>query len=155
MSFFKMLLRNAKLVQSWSSSAGVGLWDVELFNGDPMSPKSRWTWSAEFRRLLGFTSEEEFPDVVNSWTDRLHPEDKDRTFAVFGEALQGKTNNYDVTYRLRMRDDSSRWFRATGGVTRDANGKPVRACGSLMDIHESHEREELLELWNTAAGVGL
>ena len=127
----------------WNSSAAT-----------PCLPKAA-TWSAEFRRLLGFTSEEEFPDVVNSWTDRLHPEDKDRTFAVFGEALQGKTNNYDVTYRLRMRDDSYRWFRATGGVTRDANGKPVRACGSLMDIHESHEREELLELWNTAAGVGL
>ena len=155
MNFFKKMRRNATLVQTWSTSAGVGLWDVELANGDPMSPDSHWTWSDEFRRLLGFTSTDDFPDKVNSWTDRLHPEDIDRTFAVFGDALTGKTNGYDVTYRLRMRDNSYRWFRATGGVTRDSHGKPIRACGSLVDIHESYQREEILELWSTSAGVGL
>ena len=136
MNFLKKMRRNAILVRTWSTSAGVGLWDVELANGDPMSPESRWTWSDEFRRLLGFTGKDDFPDKVNSWTDRLHPEDIDRTFAVFGEALAGKTSGYDVTYRLRMRDNSYRWFRATGGVTRDKHGNPVRACGSLVDIQE-------------------
>ncbi len=155
MIFFKTLRRNARLVQLWNSSAGVGLWDVELFNGDPMSPKSRWTWSSEFRRLLGFTSKEEFPDVVGSWSERLHPEDLANTLAVFGAALEGKTNGYEVDYRVRCADDSYRWFKAIGGVQRDSNGKPLRACGSLVDIHESHQREELLSLWSTSAGVGL
>ncbi|WP_300786477.1 PAS domain-containing methyl-accepting chemotaxis protein [uncultured Desulfovibrio sp.] len=155
MNFLQKMRHNARLVNLWSSSAGVGLWDVELCNGDPLSPRSRWTWSAEFRRLLGFGSAAEFPDVVGSWSDRLHPDDKARTFAVFGDALAGKTDRYDVVYRLRLRDDSYRWFRATGGVQRDTAGKAVRACGSLVDIHESHQREEILNLWSTAAGVGL
>ena len=155
MNIFKKDRRNEILVHMWSTSAGVGLWDVELFNGDPMSPKSHWTWSDEFRRLLGFRNRNEFPDVVNSWTDRLHPEDIDHTFAVFGAALEGKTNSYDVTYRLRTRDNTYRWFRATGGVTRDRNGRPIRACGSLVDINESHQREEILDVWSSSAGVGL
>ena len=66
MNFFQKTLRNARLVNLWGSSAGVGLWDVELHNADPLSPRSRWTWSAEFRRLLGFSSVDDFPDVVGS-----------------------------------------------------------------------------------------
>jgi hypothetical protein len=52
---------------------GVGLWDAILHAGDPMHPASRWTWSSEFRRLCGFSNESEFPNVVQSWSDRLHP----------------------------------------------------------------------------------
>ena len=120
-----------------SSHAGVGLWDAILHEGDPMSPQARWTWSAEFRRLCGFSSQSEFPDVVQSWSDRLHPEDVDKTFAAFMGALNRTfgSDAYDTTYRLRVKDGSYRWFRATGGVVRDRNGKPRRACGSLTDIH--------------------
>jgi hypothetical protein len=47
------------------NQAGVGLWDAVLHSGDPMHPKSRWTWSAKCRRLLGFAEHHaEFPDVV-------------------------------------------------------------------------------------------
>ncbi len=66
MNFFQKIRHNARLVDLWSSAAGVGLWDVELYNADPLSPRSHWTWSAEFHRLLGFTSKAEFPDVVGS-----------------------------------------------------------------------------------------
>ncbi len=67
--------------------AGVGLWDAILFERDAMSPKSKWTWSAEFRRLLGFSDNTEFPDLVTSWSDRLHPDDAGPTFAAFGASL--------------------------------------------------------------------
>ncbi len=120
---------------------GVGLWDAILHDGDAMHPDSRWTWSAEFRRLCGFHDATEFPNVVQSWSDRLHPEDVDPTFAAFGEAL--KTGGlYDTTYRLRMKDGSYRWFRATGGVIKDARGVARRACGSLVDIHVTREAQE-------------
>jgi methyl-accepting chemotaxis protein len=122
-----------------SKHAGVGLWDAILINQDAMDSRSRWTWSAEFRRLLGFSSEAEFPDVVQSWSDRLHPEDVPGTFAAFGSAVEGRASGYDVTYRLRMRDGNWRWFRATGGCTRKEGY--VRACGSLVDVHEQKTAE--------------
>jgi len=116
--------------------SGVGLWDAVLHDGDPMHPQSRWTWTPEFRRLCGYSSVSEFPDVVHSWSDRLHPDDKERVFATFGASLQSGSL-YDTTYRLKVRDGSYRWFRATGGVILDANRKPRRACGSLVDIHDA------------------
>ena len=38
-----------------------------------------------------------------------------------------------MTYRLKMRDGSYRWFKATGGAVHN-NGQ-VRCCGSLVDIN--------------------
>ena len=124
--------------------AGVGLWDAILHEGDAMHPKSRWTWSTEFRRLCGFSSAAEFPDVVQSWSDRLHPEDVDKTFTAFTGALNrvNGSDSYDTTYRLKLKDGSYRWFRATGGVVRDAAGRPRRACGSLVDIQALHQAEQ-------------
>jgi methyl-accepting chemotaxis protein len=119
-----------------SGHAGVGLWDAILYQGDAMHPKARWTWSAEFRRLCGFSNQAEFPDVVQSWSDRLHPEDRDKTLAAFSGALKGiaGSGHYDTTYRLKLKDGTYNWFRATGGVVRDNAGQPRRACGSLVDI---------------------
>ena len=134
------LRQKAEWLEVLSSHAGIGLWDAVLHQGDPMHAQSRWTWSAEFRRLVGFSSAAEFPDVVGSWADRLHPEDKDKTFAAFGAAL-ASGNRYDTTYRLKMRDGSYRWFQATGGVIMDGNRQARRACGSLVDIHGAHEAQ--------------
>ncbi|WP_446737600.1 methyl-accepting chemotaxis protein [Rhizobium sp. CFBP 8762] len=118
-------------------ACGIGLWEAVLHEGDALHPQSRWTWSAEFRRLVGFDSEAAFPNVVQSWSDRLHPDDVAPTFAAFAEHLKDKTGRarYDVTYRLKMQDGSYRWFRATGGCAHQTDGRTIRACGSLSDVH--------------------
>lgn len=120
--------------------AGVGLWSAQLHNGDPMHSKSEWGWSSEFRRLLGFdpTDQHGFPNVVGSWADRLHPDDAGATFAAFNACLEDRSGRtgYDVAYRLKTKDGSYRWFRAIGGVHRDRDGSALRACGSLIDVHD-------------------
>jgi hypothetical protein len=123
--------------------AGVGLWDAVLHDGDPMHPKSQWRWSAEFRRLVGFGSAAKFPDKVTSWSDRLHPDDSDATFAAFDACLadgSGRTG-YNVAYRLKMKDGSYHWFRAVGGAARGQGGKATRACGSLIDMNAEKQVE--------------
>jgi methyl-accepting chemotaxis protein len=120
------------------TTCGIGLWDAMLHDGDAMHALSRWTWSAEFRRLCGYESEREFPNVVQSWSDRLHPEDVAPTFALFTASVADVTDRtkYDATYRLKVRDGSYRWFRATGGTRHLPDGRTVLACGSLVDVHE-------------------
>ncbi len=125
-------------------ACGVGLWDAFLFNADALDPRSTWRWSPEFRRLIGYGGEAEFPNVCQSWSDKLHPDDVKGTFAAFGEHLTDKSGNarYDVTYRLRMKDGQYRWFRATGGCRHSADGQTIRACGSLTSVHEQKLMEE-------------
>ncbi|MGI4798004.1 MAG: methyl-accepting chemotaxis protein [Janthinobacterium lividum] len=146
-------------LETLSTHCGIGLWDAVLFEGDAMHPKAQWTWSAEFRRLCGYSTEAEFPNVVQSWSDRLHPDDVGPTFAAFGGSCTTGTG-YDVEYRLKVRDGSYRWFRATGGVVLDENRRPRRACGSLVDIHNfklleigrSETMERLADSMETTVG---
>ena len=118
-------------------ACGIGLWEAIMPNADPAHPEAKWTWSAEFRRLCGYRTEAEYPNVMQSWSDRLHPDDAPRVFAAFGGHLQDKTGatRYDVSYRLKMPDGGYRWFRATGGCRYSADGSMAQACGSLSDIH--------------------
>lgn len=148
-----------QLMSVLSRNAGVGLWDAVLHNGDPMHGQSRWRWSDEFRRLVGFAPGDTagFPDVVASWSDRLHPDDVDRTFSAFGAHLNDRSGQtgYDTTYRLKLKDGSYRWFRAIGGSTRDGAGQSERACGALIDIDAEHDITERSRLLDDKAGVGL
>ena len=127
---------------------GVGIWDIVVVDNDAVSPKSRWRWSAEFLHLLGFHDRKDFPNVMTSWSDRLHPDDREPTFTMFGAFVADRTGQspYNIDYRLRMADGVTyRWFNATGGCTRDAAGNPIRICGSLSDVHarKSAEQEQL------------
>jgi PAS domain S-box-containing protein len=113
-----------------------GLWDMEVTTDNPLNPNNAFWWSPQFRQLLGFRDESDFPDVLNSWASRLHPAEKDSVLAAFAahlNDLSGQTP-YDIEYRLQHKDGSYRWFRARGETQRDVAGTPLRVVGALIDI---------------------
>lgn len=122
-----------------------GLWDMEVIAGDPVNPRNPFWWSPQFRRLLGFESVEEFPDVLNSWASRIHPDDKDLCMKAFTAHLNDKSGRtpYDIEYRLSLKSGEYRWFRARGQTKRDEYGVPVRVVGALVDVHLEHEEQEM------------
>jgi PAS domain-containing protein len=124
-----------------------GTWDMVVNHADPANPNNPFWWSDQFRRLLGFRNENDFPNVLSSWASRLHPEDREPTLAAFGRHLSDRTGRtpYDVTYRLATKARQYRWFRARGETIRSADGTALRVAGSLTDIHESRLREQTLE----------
>lgn len=124
-----------------------GLWDMEVIAGDPVNPKNPFWWSTQFCRLLGFETVEEFPDVLDSWASRLHPDDKERSLAAFGSHLNDRSGKtpFDIEYRLKMKTGEYRWFRARGQTRRDAQGAPLRVVGALVDVNLLHEQQALRE----------
>lgn len=122
-----------------------GLWDMEVIAGDPVNPKNPFWWSPQFRRLLGFETVQEFPDVLDSWASRLHPDDKERSLTAFGAHLNDKSGKtpFDIEYRLKIKSGEYRWFRARGQTRRDAHGSPLRVVGALVDVHLQHEQHAL------------
>ena len=104
-------------------------------------------WSDEFRRMVGFKGESDFPNKVESWSSRLHPEDVDHTISSFTKCikdLSGQTP-YDVDYRLKVHDGSYRWYHASGNVVRDKNGHPEEIIGVFVDIDADKKNKESLE----------
>jgi PAS domain S-box-containing protein len=95
-------------------------------------------WSDEFRQMLGYESEEDFPNVAESWSDRLHPEDKQATLDAFAAHIEDKTGEtpYDVKYRIYKKDNTMFWVRASGSTLRDNDGNPLNVLGTAIDITE-------------------
>jgi len=113
------------------------LWDMEYPKDGQLLPDTAFWWSEQFRKLLGFRDEHDFPNVLDSWGSRLHPTDKERTFAAFAAHLQDRSGRtpYAIEYQLQLKSGEYRWFLARGYTMRDSSGKPLRVNGSLRDIH--------------------
>jgi PAS domain-containing protein len=123
-----------------------GIWDLAVVAGDPLNPDNAFWWSPQLRRLLGFETEAEFPNVLKSWASRLHPDDAQATLAAFVAHLSDKSGKtpYDVEFRLRCKDETYRSFRARGQTRRAPDGTPLHAVGALSNI-DSQKASELAQ----------
>ncbi|MCL2664305.1 MAG: ATP-binding protein [Defluviitaleaceae bacterium] len=131
----------------------IGLWNMEVLKDDPLSPSNFFMWSEDFRDMLGFTAEEEFPNVLGSWSDRLHPDDAKKTIAALEKHLYDKTGKipYEEEFRMKVKSGEYRYFRATGTTVRDENGCALRIAGALQDITDEKKLLHDLETEKEAA----
>lgn len=135
------------------SASKMGLWDMIIDPNDPTGAKNAFTWTPEFRAMLGFKDESEFPNVLDSWSNRLHPDHHDITLAAFEAHMTDKTGNtpYDVEYLLQLKNGEYRWYKATGETTRAEDGTPLRVVGVLKDINDERVKSGDNEWKNFAA----
>jgi len=121
----------------------IGLWDMMVVRGDPVNPLNKFVWSDEFRKMLGYQDEQDFPNVTASWSDKLHPDDKQRTLDAFQAHLVDRTGQtpYDIEYRLLHKNGQYIYFRAYGETLRDEEGYPLRVVGALDDITQEKKAE--------------
>jgi PAS domain S-box-containing protein len=117
----------------------IGLWDMEVIREDPINPSNTFVWSDEFRHMLGYTDENDFPNLLSSWSSLLHPEDKEATLNAFANHILDTTGKtpYDVEYRLLRKTGEYAYYRASGESIRDKYGNAIRVAGALMDITDT------------------
>ncbi|MCL1892616.1 MAG: ATP-binding protein [Holophagaceae bacterium] len=117
----------------------IGLWDMEVVQEDPVNPANVFNWSNEFRQMLGFVDEKDFPNVLSSWSDRIHEDDKERVVTAFATHLLDKSGMtpFDVEYWLQKRDGDYAYFHASGATIRDSDGNAIHVAGALMDITDT------------------
>lgn len=121
-----------------------GSWSMNVVGHDASNPNNFFWWSHQFRKLLGYNDENDFPNKLNSWSDKLHPEDKQKALEAFSAHVNdfsGRTP-FDMEYRLLHKDGKYRWFHAVGKTVRETDGTPIVVAGSILDITESKENRE-------------
>ena len=157
----KMQNSNLRL-QLLIKSMNIILWDMQVDPLDPVGGNNKFSWSDEFRRALGFSNERDFPNVLSSWIDRIHPEDKDATLKSFADHLTDRTGRtpYNETMRLKMKSGEYRIFHACGATMRSRDGTPLHVAGSITDITDKVASQEQLdknqaELKNNALRLNL
>jgi PAS domain S-box-containing protein len=120
-----------------------GFWDGQVLPDEPWSSlRTPVWWSPRVKAMLGYT-DEEFPDVLESWASRLHPEDTDRVFAALTAHID-RHDPYDVEYRLLTKAGEYQWFRARGQAIWDETGQVVRMSGSLQCVTDRKHAEDAL-----------
>jgi diguanylate cyclase (GGDEF)-like protein/PAS domain S-box-containing protein len=130
-----------------SEALNIALWDTDVVSGNLLEPNNKYKWSQEFRHMLGFTDENDFPNELHSWSDRLHPDDKERTLEAILAHVNDHTRKtpYNIEYRLMLQEGEYRYFHAFGTTQRDSAGYPLRVAGGLRDITERKQIKETLK----------
>ena len=136
---------NLSLINESIASA---LW---YFDCDENSDIIRVSWSHAFRRILGYHDVLDFPNKLNSWSDLLHPEDKERVMNLLQRTMKDKTNKtkYNIEYRLKTNDGQYHWFRASAEVIRRLDGSANRIAGILSNVDA--EKRSLMQAQKLAA----
>ncbi len=145
---YEKLNKETNAMQIIHSVLDSGPWRIEF---DEKGQILKCDWSDTFRKLLGFNSEEEFPNTLEAWSDRLHKSDKDAVLKAFWDTVNDKSGNtvYDVEYRLLTKNSGFKWYHAAGNIIRSADGKPQTYVGLFTDIDENKRNEiDLMEQFN-------
>ncbi|MBV9288840.1 MAG: PAS domain S-box protein, partial [Hyphomicrobiales bacterium] len=92
--------------------------------------------SPEYLRLYGFPREAAIEDHER-WSQRLHPDDRERAVDRFFSAVASDAKEYASEYRIiRPSDGAVRWIRSVGEFERDERGKALGLIGAHIDITE-------------------
>ena len=137
-ALYAQLRNEAASLDTIHEMLGSGKWTMDF---DETGAMTRVNWSDEFRRMLGYHDTEDFPDVLDSWSNLLHPDDKERVLKEFNETIADYTGKktYDVEYRLLTKDRGYRWYRAVGKPTRRPDGSPITYVGVFLDITDQKD----------------
>ena len=144
-ALYSALQNEAASLNTIHEMLGSGKWTMDF---DEAGQMVRVNWSDEFRRMIGYQGVEDFPDVLESWSDLLHPDDRERVLKEYNETISDYTGQktYDVDYRLRTKNRGYRWYRAVGKPTRRPDGSPITYIGVFIDITEQKKMmQELAE----------
>jgi PAS domain S-box-containing protein len=122
-----------------------------------------WEWhiaerrvvgDARFATLYGLTEAEAARGVPPSvFFSIIHPQDQTRIRLAVGGMLRG-AEVFSKEYRLLLPGGAVHWVHARGRCHYDAQERPTRFSGVMMDITEQKRAEERLRIAQTAGGVG-
>jgi PAS domain S-box-containing protein len=102
--------------------------------------------------LFGYTRDT-FVAHIDSFTTRVHPDDRPRVEAAISRAVSN-CGEYEADYRVVHPGGAMRWVAARGRVLCDPEGRPVRMLGAAYDATEAQSAAErlgrVLETMSTA-----
>lgn len=118
------------------SATRTGVWDWDL-------RASTMYYSPLWKESLGY-GPDELTDSPAEWETRLHPEDRERAFALVQAFMAGTIPAYELEHRLRHRDGTYRWILTQALLIRDEQGVPIRMTGSHVDVTEQKRAQEAI-----------
>ncbi|MEG4011686.1 MULTISPECIES: PAS domain S-box protein [unclassified Microcoleus] len=109
------------------SGSSLGLWDWNIATGETY-------FDAHWKSMLGY-AETEIANNLEAWENLLHPEDRLKAKESLKSCFEGRTDIYEVEFRLLNKAGNWQWILAMGKVVEyDEWGGPLRMTGAHKDI---------------------
>ncbi|MBN2446308.1 MAG: PAS domain S-box protein [Phycisphaerae bacterium] len=151
---FRDLRASEERMELALDGADLGTWDWNVVTGEVVFDE-RWA------NMLGYATAELTPHA-DTWERLVHPDDLPGVMRTLHAHLASETDQYESQYRLHHKSGDWVWVLDKGRVTeRDVNGKPIRMCGTHLDVTERTRAEqaamesgERLRLAMQAANMG-
>ncbi len=131
------LRQSEELFELAAQATHDAVWDLDcaaVDAADRVLKRSAYGWDAG-----------EDPDA-GVWSERVHPDDRERVIASLRAALDGGATNWTEEYRFKGADGTYICMDDRAQILRDASGGAVRAVGAMMDITARKRAEEALAL---------
>ena len=144
-----------KRLRQCIAATEAGTWEWNIVSGENRVNDS---WAG----MLGYALEELTPFGIESFTSRIHPDDKAAFEARLNQHLNGESPDFEAELRMRHKLGHWVWILTRGRVmARLEDGSPEWMFGTHQDITERKREEEELRLskefldrTGAAAGVG-
>jgi diguanylate cyclase (GGDEF)-like protein/PAS domain S-box-containing protein len=109
-----------------------------------------WDWDVANNRfyrlgadqLLGFVETEQQMSSDDWRKQAVHSDDRERVERILADHLAGRSDFFESEHRIRGASGDWVWVRSRGKVVeRDAEGRPLRICGTARNITDSRRAE--------------
>lgn len=110
------------------SGSSLGLWDWNIATGETF-------FDSQWKAMLGY-AETEIENNIQSWESLLHPEDKPKVMELLKTYWEGRTDLYEVEFRMLNQAGNWQWIMALGKVVEyDEWGEALRMTGIHQNIN--------------------
>ncbi len=118
----------------------LGFWDWNIETGE-VKRNDRWA------QMLGYSTIEDFEDNTDTWTNSIHPDDRDAAWASINDHKSGRTPSHKLEYRMLTKDGGYKWILDHAKIVQyDDKGRPLRMSGTHRDITNQKRAEEKLRV---------
>lgn len=120
------LMENEEWLLQAQEIGHIGVYDYDIRT-------DRWYGSAVLDTIFGI--DRGHPKTVAGWLALTHPDDHARMASYLEDVASGAIRSFDNIYRIRRAaDGAERWLHGYGRIEHDADGRPVRMIGVIIDI---------------------
>jgi PAS domain S-box-containing protein len=123
----------------------------KLFNIISATKIGTWEWDIEkdltiindnWAEMIGYKVKEILPMNIDKWKEIIHPLDLIKTEKKLEDHFSGKTDFYEVEFRLKHKNGEYIWILDRGKVLEwSVNKKPIKMFGIHQNITERKKKE--------------
>jgi PAS domain S-box-containing protein len=129
-----ILARSEERFRIAMEASSDGIWDWNIANNTCYC-------SPGYFQLLNYPPDA-FAVPSQQWRDIFYPQDIERYRSQLQHFLSNPGSDLEIKCRMKAGDGSWKWLLGKGKVVvRDANGRALRAVGSMVDITEQRKTE--------------